>query len=141
MKRVLLLFIIFLTSFTLLPQEKKDKESPIKSYKLQKDRKVAPSKRNPFQKKEETYIPDLKREEKEKEELKGPSLPRCEFKGLLISKKRKIAIINIDGNEAIVEEGEEIMNLKVLSIRENEIEVLYFLTNENLKIPFTGGEW
>ncbi len=140
MKRILLLLIIFLTPFTPLSQEKKDKESPIKSYKMQKDRKLIPSKRNPFQKKEEVFIPDVKKEEKEKEELKGPVLPRCEFKGFLTSKKKKLAIINIDGNEAMVEEGEEIMNLKILSIKENEIEVLYLLTNENLKIPFTGGE-
>ncbi len=141
MKRVLILFIIFLISFTLLSQEEKEKESPIKSYELQKSRKLAPPKRNPFQKKEEIFIPDVKREEKEKEEVKGPVLPRCEFKGFIISKKKKLAIINIDGNEVIAEEGEEIMNLKVLSIKENEIEVLYLLTNENLKIPFTGGEW
>lgn len=140
MKRILLLFIIFMIPFNLLSQEKKDKESPIKSYQLQKTRKLTTSKRNPFQKKEKISIPDVKREEREKEELKSPSIPRCEFKGFLTSKRKKLAIINIEGNEVIVEEGEEIMNLKILSIKENEIEVLYLLTNENLKIPFTGGE-
>lgn len=140
MKRILIAFIILSLPFTFFPQEKKDKESLIKSYELQKDRKFKPSKRNPFLKKEEVVIPEIKNEEKKKEEERVSNLPRLEFKGLLTSKQKKMALISIDGVEAIVQEGEEIMNLKILSIKENEIEVLYLLTNENLKISFTGGE-
>lgn len=140
MKRILITFIILSFPFSFFPQEKKDKETLIKSYELQKDRKFKPSKRNPFLKKEEIIIPEAKIKEKKKEEENVPNLPRLEFKGLLTSKQKKMALISIDGVEAIVEEGEEIMNLRILSIKENEIEVLYLLTNENLKIPFTGGE-
>lgn len=140
MKSLLIALIILSLPLTFFPQEKKDKESLIKSYELQKDRKFKPSKRNPFLKKEEIIITEVKIEDKKKEEEKVSNLPRLEFKGFLTSKQKKMALISIEGVEAIVEEGEEMMNLKILSIKENEIEVLYLLTNENLKIPFTGGE-
>ncbi len=140
MKRFLIFLLVFIIPLTFFAQEKKEKESQIKSYELRKDKKITTSKRNPFLKKEEIIIPDLKKEEKQKEEENLQSTLRLEFKGFLTSKQKKLALIYIDGIEAIVEEGEEIMNFKILSIKEKEIEVLYVLTGENLKISFTGGE-
>ncbi len=140
MKRFLITLLVFIIPLTFFAQEKKEKGSPIKSYELRKDKKITVSKRNPFLKKEEIIIPNFKKEEKQKEEENLQSIPRLEFKGFLESSKKKLALIYIDGIEAIVEEGEEIMNFKILSIKGKEIEVLYILTGENLKISLTGGE-
>lgn len=140
MKKVFLLLLCLTISLALLAQERREKDSPIKSYQLQKEKKVNPSKRNPFLKKEEIIFSELKKEQEQREEAKFSYVPRIEFKGLMTSKNKKLALIYVDGNEALVEEGEVIMNLKILSIKESEIEINYLLTNENLKIPFTGGE-
>lgn len=140
MKKVFILLLSLIISSTVIAQEKKEKDTPIKSYQLHKEKKVNPSKRNPFLKKEEIIIPELKKEQEQREEAKVSYTPHIEFKGFLTSKNKKLALIYIDGNEALVEEGEVTMNLKILSIQENEIEIIYLLTNENLKIPFTGGE-
>jgi Tfp pilus assembly protein PilP len=134
----ILLTILFFTC--LLSQERREEDSIIKSYQLQKEKKITPSKRNPFLKKEEIVIPEVKKEGKEQEDKNQINIPVLEFKGFIISKGKKLALISINGVEGIVGEGEEITNFKILKIKEDEIEVIYLLTNENLRIPFKGGE-
>ncbi|MGQ9619287.1 MAG: hypothetical protein ACUVUG_10055, partial [Candidatus Aminicenantia bacterium] len=73
--------------------------------------------RNPFLKREEFLTPEIKHEEIKKEEVGVPYVPKCEYNGFITSRNKKIAIIKIDGVEAIAGEGEEIMNFRILKIK------------------------
>ncbi len=142
MKKLGILLFVLLFPFIIYSQESKEEDSLIKLHELRKSKRYTFSGRNPFLKKEEIPTAVLGEEGKQKEKKAEQEIvvPRFDYRGMIISKHKKIALIYIDGVEATVEERQEIMNFKIISIKEKEIEVIFLLSNQTLKISYSGGE-